>query len=83
MTMLPSAGDALRYPRYQISRLRKHLVMAALAGIDLVVPSGVTYGFLGPNGAGKTTTIRLLMGFMRPSAGVARMWGHDSWQWRR
>jgi ABC-2 type transport system ATP-binding protein len=54
--------------------------VTALDGIDLVVPPGVTYGFLGPNGAGKTTTIRLLMGFIRPSAGSARLWGHDCWR---
>lgn len=53
--------------------------VTALDGIDLVVPPGVTYGFLGPNGAGKTTTIRLLMGFIRPSSGAARIWGHDCW----
>ncbi len=53
--------------------------VTALDGVDLVVPPGVTYGFLGPNGAGKTTTIRLLMGFIRPSAGAARIWGHDCW----
>jgi ABC-2 type transport system ATP-binding protein len=53
---------------------------SALSGIDLVVPSGVTFGFLGPNGAGKTTTIRILMGFIRASAGNARIWGHDCWR---
>ena len=53
--------------------------VTALARIDLVVPSGVTYGFLGPNGAGKTTTIRLLMGFIQATSGVARIWGHDCW----
>ncbi|MGH2613901.1 MAG: ATP-binding cassette domain-containing protein [Thermomicrobiales bacterium] len=53
--------------------------VTALDGIDLAVPHGVTYGFLGPNGAGKTTTIRLLMGFIRPTAGQARIWGHDCW----
>jgi ABC-2 type transport system ATP-binding protein len=40
---------------------KRYGAVTALAGIDLIVPSGVTYGFLGPNGAGKTTTIRLLM----------------------
>src|SRR5687768_10693219 len=58
---------------------KRYGAVTALAGIDLVVPSGVTYGFLGPNGAGKTTTIRLLMGFVRPTSGVARIWGHDCW----
>ncbi|MFN8591550.1 MAG: ABC transporter ATP-binding protein [Thermomicrobiales bacterium] len=54
--------------------------VTALAGIDLLVSRGVTYGFLGPNGAGKTTTIRILMGFIRPSGGSARIWGHDCWR---
>src|SRR5215204_868333 len=58
---------------------KRYGAVTALAGIDLVVPSGVTYGFLGPNGAGKTTTIRLLMGFIQPTSGVARIWGHDCW----
>jgi ABC-2 type transport system ATP-binding protein len=59
---------------------KRYGAVTALAGIDLVVPSGVTYGFLGPNGAGKTTTIRVLMGFVQATSGVARIWGHDCWQ---
>ncbi len=59
---------------------KRYGTVTALAGIDLVVPSGVTYGFLGPNGAGKTTTIRLLMGFIRATSGAARIWGHDCWR---
>jgi ABC-2 type transport system ATP-binding protein len=58
---------------------KRYGAVTALAGIDLVVPSGVTYGFLGPNGAGKTTTIRLLMGFIQATSGVARIWDHDCW----
>ncbi|MDP9366021.1 MAG: ABC transporter ATP-binding protein [Chloroflexota bacterium] len=52
----------------------------ALSGVSLRVPRGGIYGFLGPNGAGKTTTIRLLLGFVRPSAGSARIFGHDTWR---
>jgi ABC-2 type transport system ATP-binding protein len=35
------------------------------------------FGFLGPNGAGKTTTLRILAGLARPTAGSARILGHD------
>lgn len=44
------------------------------------VESGTAFGFLGPNGAGKTTTIRLLMGFMKPDQGDAKINGLDCWQ---
>ncbi|ASN28100.1 transport ATP-binding protein [Streptomyces pluripotens] len=43
----------------------------------MAVEPAQIYGFLGPNGAGKSTTIRILMGLYRPSAGVARVLGHD------
>jgi ABC-2 type transport system ATP-binding protein len=38
---------------------------------------GEILGFLGPNGAGKTTTMRILAGFMPPSAGTAQVAGFD------
>jgi ABC-2 type transport system ATP-binding protein len=49
----------------------------AVQGIDLAVYPGEIVGFLGPNGAGKTTTIKMLVGLLRPSAGVARIGGFD------
>ncbi len=50
----------------------------ALKGLSLTVDRGEVFGFLGPNGAGKTTTIKILMGLIRPSAGQARIMGHDA-----
>ena len=47
--------------------------------INLFIPEGSLYGFLGPNGAGKTTTIRVLLGFLRPTAGRASVLGLDCW----
>lgn len=47
----------------------------ALTGLNLNVPAGSIYGFLGRNGAGKTTTIKLLMGFLKPNSGSARVFG--------
>lgn len=38
---------------------------------------GEILGFLGPNGAGKTTTMRILTGFMPPSAGTVEVGGYD------
>jgi ABC-2 type transport system ATP-binding protein len=49
----------------------------AVDGITLKIPKGQLYGFLGLNGAGKTTTIRMLTTLLPPSAGTARLWGHD------
>ena len=53
--------------------------LVAVDGISLAVAPGETLGFLGPNGAGKTTTMKMLVGLLRPSAGAARIGGHDVW----
>src|SRR4051812_1620569 len=50
---------------------------AALDGLDLTVRRGEIYGFLGPNGAGKSTTVRILCTLLAPTAGTARVAGHD------
>jgi ABC-2 type transport system ATP-binding protein len=52
-------------------------LIPALESLDLVVRQGEVFGFLGPNGAGKSTAIRLLLGFLRPTAGQARVLGLD------
>jgi ABC-2 type transport system ATP-binding protein len=49
----------------------------AVDGVDLAVRAGTVYGVLGPNGAGKTTTIRMLATLLQPTAGSARVMGHD------
>jgi len=48
----------------------------AVRGLSFAVEAGEIFGFLGPNGAGKTTTIKMLMGLIRPSAGLATLLGH-------
>src|SRR5436190_22330526 len=49
----------------------------AVAGIDLDVRPGETFGFLGPNGAGKSTTIKILCTLADATSGTARVAGHD------
>ena len=49
-----------------------------IVDVDLAVEEGEIFGFLGPNGAGKTTTIRLLLDLIRPTSGVARVFGIES-----
>lgn len=48
--------------------------------LDFAIEKGETVGFVGENGAGKTTTIRLLMGFIQPTAGEGRVGGFDVWK---
>jgi len=49
-----------------------------IVDLDLSVAPGEVFGFLGPNGAGKTTTIRLLLDFIRPTRGRARVLDLDT-----
>jgi daunorubicin resistance ABC transporter ATP-binding subunit len=51
--------------------------VVALDGLDLEVEAGSVFGLLGPNGAGKTTLVRILATLLRPTAGRARVLGHD------
>ena len=50
----------------------------ALDDLTIDVREGEIFGFLGPNGAGKSTAIRLLLGFLHPTAGGATVLGFDS-----
>ncbi len=50
---------------------------AAIEDVSFKIPQGEVAAFLGPNGAGKSTTMKLLTGYLAPSAGVAKIGGHD------
>lgn len=49
----------------------------ALDDVSFDVQQGEVVGFLGPNGAGKTTTMRILTGYLSPTAGSAKVGGYD------
>lgn len=55
----------------------------AVNNISLKIPRGSIFGFIGPSGSGKTTTVRLLTGIYRPTAGKARVFGHDPMKFTR
>jgi ABC-2 type transport system ATP-binding protein len=60
----------------------RHLVkffgpLAAVDDVSFAVAPGEVLGFLGPNGAGKSTTMKMITGFVPPSAGTAIVCGHD------
>ena len=62
----------------EVKALSKHYRdVVAVEGLSFTVAPGEILGFLGPNGAGKTTTMRIIAGFVAPSAGSAAVCGHD------
>jgi ABC-2 type transport system ATP-binding protein len=49
----------------------------AIQDVNFKIHQGEVVAFLGPNGAGKSTTMKLLTGYLAPSAGVAKIAGYD------
>jgi ABC-2 type transport system ATP-binding protein len=60
--------------------LKRYGELVAVDRVDLTVERGDVFGYLGPNGAGKTTSLRMLLGLIRPSGGVVRLFGRDPMQ---
>ncbi len=62
----------------EIHKLTKRFgLFTAVDDISFKVERGTVLGFLGPNGAGKSTTMKMITGFLSPTAGSARVCGHD------
>jgi ABC-2 type transport system ATP-binding protein len=57
--------------------VKRYGEIVAVDDVDLTVNAGDVYGYLGPNGAGKTTSLRMLLGLIRPTSGVVRLFGRD------
>jgi ABC-2 type transport system ATP-binding protein len=62
----------------RLDRLAKRFgPVRAVEDVSFALRRGEVLGFLGPNGAGKSTTMRMLTGFLPPSAGSASVLGFD------
>jgi ABC-2 type transport system ATP-binding protein len=62
----------------EVERLTKRFgPTLAVDDVSMMVARGEVLGFLGPNGAGKSTTMKMIAGFLTPTAGTARLCGHD------
>jgi ABC-2 type transport system ATP-binding protein len=62
----------------EISHLTKRYgALTAVDDVSFEVRPGEVLGFLGPNGAGKSTTMKMITGFVAPTAGRVRVCGHD------
>lgn len=77
----PGPPQPLAPPAMLLSGLWKRFgPKAAVADLNLEVPTGSFFGLLGPNGAGKTTTLSMATGLLRPDAGSVQLLGHDVWR---
>ncbi len=64
--------------RVEIKNLRKNFgPLTAVDDISFQVAQGEVLGFLGPNGAGKSTTMKMITGFLTPTAGTVTVAGYD------
>ncbi|MCB0153669.1 MAG: ABC transporter ATP-binding protein, partial [Anaerolineae bacterium] len=62
---------------HELTKRYKNAETNAVDGVSFLVEPGQLFALLGPNGAGKTTTISILTTTLTPTAGTARIAGHD------
>jgi ABC-2 type transport system ATP-binding protein len=81
MSAMPAVVEAVdlhrSYKTTTGSVRRRSLEVEAVRGVSFEIGEGELFGLLGPNGAGKTTTIKMLITLLIPTAGSARVLGHD------
>jgi ABC-2 type transport system ATP-binding protein len=65
-------------PAIEVRQLDKRFgAIHAVRNVSFTVRHGEVLGFLGPNGAGKSTTMKMIAGFLEPTAGTVLVNGHD------
>ena len=62
---------------FRLPTLRKKEVLA-VDDVSLTIEPGEVYGLIGPNGSGKSTTLKVLLGLLKPTKGIAEIFGEDS-----
>jgi len=92
MTGLQDSSQAELGPALSVANLSKFYSTGlvrrtrrvGVADLSFQVERGEVFGYLGPNGSGKTTTLKILVGLLRPDAGLIEILGHphDSPAWR-
>lgn len=60
-----------------VNLIKDYGTFRAVDRVRFEVHKGDVLGFLGPNGAGKSTTMKMITGFLPPTAGRAEIGGHD------
>ncbi|MBI1731166.1 MAG: ABC transporter ATP-binding protein [Gammaproteobacteria bacterium] len=66
------------HPAIEVRQLDKRFgAIHAVRNVSFTVRHGEVLGFLGPNGAGKSTTMKMIAGFLEPTAGTVLVNGHD------
>src|SRR5687768_17433499 len=73
-------SDSTEYVIETVALSKRYGRKLALDHLDLRIPRGRIHAIVGANGAGKSTLFRVLLGFLPPTAGTARILGRDSQQ---
>jgi len=78
MESIPGKNMNTNFPLIETEQLSKRYgAKSAVEAVSFQVQGGEIFGFLGPNGAGKTTTIKIIVGLLKPTTGIARVGGFD------
>lgn len=74
----PGSPPTVPFPIEMTNIHRAYGEQKILRGLDLRIRPGEVFALLGRNGAGKTTALRVLLGFLKPMAGQAKLLGTSS-----